>query len=117
MSNKKTKRKAPPPTSRFPWWAVAMFAVGAILIVLVALSNAPRASAPAPASVPTLHSGSGPSSPAANSGPKLAADKEKIDLGNVPLGQTVSVSFEITNVGDQLLQFSEAPYIEVKEGC
>src|SRR3972149_8616595 len=106
MSSQKTKRKAPPPTSSFPWWAVAMLAAGAILIVLVALSNAPRASAPA------LE----PSSPAANSGPKLAADKAKIDLGNVRLGQTVNASFEITNVGDQLLQFREAPYIEGKEG-
>ena len=35
MSNKKAKRKAPPPTSQFPWWAVAMLAVGAALIVLV----------------------------------------------------------------------------------
>ena len=117
MSNKKTKRKAPPPKSSFPWWAVAMVAVGAVLIVLMALSNAPRASVPTLVSVPTQRSGSGLSSSAANAGPKLAADKTKIDLGNVPLGQTVSVSFEITNIGDQSLQFSEAPYIEVKEGC
>ena len=111
MSHKKTKRKAPPPASHFPWWAVAILVVGGLLIGVVALSNAPQASAP------IQNSGNGPSSPVSNGGPKLAADKTKIDLGNVRLGQTVNASFEITNVGDQPLQFSEAPYIEVKEGC
>lgn len=49
--------------------------------------------------------------------PSLKADKERVDLGNVKLGQMVQVSFEIKNVGDQPLKFSRAPYIEVKEGC
>lgn len=49
--------------------------------------------------------------------PSLRADREEVDLGDVKLGQTVTVSFELTNVGDQTLRFSEAPYIEVKEGC
>ena len=49
--------------------------------------------------------------------PSLKANKEKVDLGNVKLGQTVEVSFELTNVSDQTLRFSEAPYIEVVEGC
>jgi hypothetical protein len=29
----------------------------------------------------------------------------------------VEVSFQLTNVGDQALRFSKAPYIEVLEGC
>lgn len=49
--------------------------------------------------------------------PSLKADKEKVDLGDVRLGQTVEVSFQLTNVGDQALRFSEAPYVEVVEGC
>jgi hypothetical protein len=49
--------------------------------------------------------------------PSLKADKEQVDLGDVKLGQTVEVSFQLTNVGDQTLRFSEAPYIEVVEGC
>jgi cell division septal protein FtsQ len=49
--------------------------------------------------------------------PSLKADQEQIDLGDVPLGQTVQVSFRLTNVGDQPLRFSEKPYIEVVEGC
>ena len=49
--------------------------------------------------------------------PSLKVNQESIDLGNVRLGQTVEVSFELTNVGDQPLRFSEAPYVEVVEGC
>ena len=47
----------------------------------------------------------------------LKVDKDKIDLGNEKLGNTVAVSFDVTNVGDQPLRFSEQPYVEVKEGC
>jgi len=47
----------------------------------------------------------------------LKVDKEQVDLGDVQLGQTVKVSFQLTNVGDQPLRFSEQPYIEVVEGC
>ncbi len=49
--------------------------------------------------------------------PRVKADKEKVDLGDVPLGQTVQVSFEIANVGDQPLRIAQAPFVEVVEGC
>lgn len=49
--------------------------------------------------------------------PSLKADKESVDLGDVKLGETVEVSFQLTNVGDQTLRFSEEPYVEVVEGC
>src|SRR5689334_15680366 len=48
---------------------------------------------------------------------KLKVDRQKVDLGNVQLGQTVAVAFELTNVGDQPLRFTDQPYIEVVEGC
>ncbi len=47
----------------------------------------------------------------------LRSDKEQIDLGDVHLGNTVSAAFQLTNVGDQPLTFTQAPYIEVKAGC
>ena len=47
----------------------------------------------------------------------LKVDVEEINLGDIPVGQTVQASFKITNTGNQPLKFSEAPYIEVKEGC
>jgi cell division septal protein FtsQ len=49
--------------------------------------------------------------------PSLKVDQEVVDLGNVTLGKVVEVTFQLTNVGDQSLRFSEAPYIEVIEGC
>jgi hypothetical protein len=49
--------------------------------------------------------------------PALKVDKENVDLGYVKLGKTVDVNFTLTNVGDQPLKLSEAPYIEVIEGC
>ena len=52
-----------------------------------------------------------------NGAPSLKVDQEKLDLGNVKLGQPVEVSFKLTNVGDQPLRFSQEPFVEVKEGC
>lgn len=49
--------------------------------------------------------------------PAIKVDKEQIDFGDVKLGQTVEAKFKITNIGDQPLRFSEAPYINVVEGC
>ena len=55
--------------------------------------------------------------PEAKGAPRLRADKQKVDLGNVKLGQTVQVSFEITNTGDQTLRFIKDAFVEVVEGC
>ena len=49
--------------------------------------------------------------------PSLKPDQEVVDLGDVKLGKTVQVSFQLTNVGDQTLRFTEDPYVEVVEGC
>lgn len=49
--------------------------------------------------------------------PSAKVDKNFVDLGDQKLGNTVQVSFTVTNVGDQTLRFTEAPYIDVKEGC
>jgi hypothetical protein len=49
--------------------------------------------------------------------PRLKVDRTGLDLGDVPLGTTVEASFVLTNVGDQPLRLTRAPYIEVLEGC
>lgn len=58
-----------------------------------------------------------PPTPEVIGAPALKADQEMIDLGDVRLGQTVNASFQLTNVGDQPLFFTELPYVEVVEGC
>ena len=55
--------------------------------------------------------------PETTGAPKLKADRQEIDLGEAHLGQTVAVAFELTNVGDRPLQFTDHPYVEVVEGC
>ena len=72
------------------------------------------------AAVLLLSSGGSPqssSAPEVTGAPSLKADGERVDLGDVSLGQTVSASFLLTNVGDQPLFFTEPPYVEVVEGC
>ncbi len=49
--------------------------------------------------------------------PSLKVDKENVDLGYIKLGKTVYVDFTLTNIGDQPLKLSEAPYVEVVQGC
>jgi len=49
--------------------------------------------------------------------PSLKVNQDKVDLGNVKLGQTVDVKFTLTNLGDQTLRFNKTPYVEVVEGC
>lgn len=49
--------------------------------------------------------------------PRLKVDKEKIDHGDLKLGNPVKDEIRVTNVGDQPLSFAQAPYVEVKEGC
>lgn len=49
--------------------------------------------------------------------PSLKVDREQVDFGEVQFEQPVSVTFTLSNVGDQTLRFSEQPYIEVLEGC
>jgi len=57
------------------------------------------------------------SQPEVTGAPGLIVDQQLIDFGDVPVGQTVSAEFRISNVGDKPLRFEKTPYIEVKEGC
>jgi hypothetical protein len=83
---------------------LTLIAGGALLLAVVAWLAWPRPAAPqAPIEV--------------NGAPKLKVDRDRVDLGDVPLGQTVSASFTLTNVGDQPLRFGAAPYVETLEGC
>ena len=49
--------------------------------------------------------------------PSLTVDIEEINLGDIPVGQSVQAVFQLTNTGAQPLKFSKTPYIQVREGC
>ncbi len=50
-------------------------------------------------------------------GPRLAVDRNRIDLGDVKLGSTVQAAFQLTDAGDRPLSIMEKPSVEVLEGC
>lgn len=49
--------------------------------------------------------------------PSLRAEPSSLDFGDVRLGETVTAVFELSNAGDQALEFTRLPYVEVVEGC
>lgn len=104
MSTKASKKIAPPKKQRVPIWLPLIIVAGVALIVVALISSR---GGPAASTV----------APQVTGAPALQVDKEKVDFGNVTLGQTVEVKFEVTNVGDQPLRFKEKPYVEVAEGC
>jgi hypothetical protein len=93
-----------PQKPKAPIWLWGIIAAGVALIAFVVIQMVSSNSTP-----PPVTSGAG--------GPALQVDKEKVDFGDVPLGQTVEVKFEVANVGDQPLRFTKKPYVEVIEGC
>jgi HYDIN/CFA65/VesB-like, Ig-like domain len=84
-------------------WPALLLAGGFLLVIgaILAFNKSPQPKAPLEI----------------NGAPSLMVDQEKVDLGDVKLGQTVTVKFKLTNVGDQNLRFSNTPYVEVVEGC
>ncbi len=49
--------------------------------------------------------------------PRLAVDREAIDLGPQPLGREVSAVFQVKDVGNQPLRIADRPTVELVEGC
>ncbi len=101
---KRSQKVIPKKNQGFPLWLPLIIVAGAALIVVAVVSG----NNTAPAAQPAIE---------VKGAPALTVDKEKVDFGNVTLGQTVEVKFEVTNGGDQPLRFKEKPYVEVAEGC
>jgi hypothetical protein len=104
MSTKHSK-KAVPKRQRVPIWLPLIIVAGVVLIGMALLSGASSNTA-APSVTPQV-----------TGAPALTVDKDRVDFGNVTLGRTVEVKFEVTNAGDQPLRCNEKPYVEVVEGC
>ncbi len=55
--------------------------------------------------------------PAVTGRPQVTVSQDKIDYGDVKLGQTINTVIEVRNSGDQNLVIQGAPQVEVVEGC
>ena len=97
----KSKRNRGRNQTPWPIWAT----LGGVILVAIAVFVVSRGNSSPKAAIEVTGS------------PSLKVDKEEVNLGEVKLGKTVEVSFLLTNVGDMTLKFTEAPTIEVKEGC
>jgi hypothetical protein len=104
LTTNPSKKVKPPKQSGFPIWLPLMIVAGVALIAVAVLSHNSSSSA-------------APTTPTTSGAPAVTVDKDKFDFGNVKLGQTVQVSFEVANTGDAPLRFKEKPYIEVAAGC
>jgi hypothetical protein len=96
MSRKQTKTS--PKRTAVPPGVIILIAGGLLLLGLVAVA------------IWTSVAGTGGK-------PSLSVDTEQIDFGDVPLGQSVTAAFTLTNTGDAPLRFSRSPYIQVAAGC
>ena len=104
MSQNKSKKYPKQRRGKNRSWLPTLIALGGLL--LVGLAFLAFREKPAPGAAVEVAGA-----------PSLKVDQEKVDLGDVKLNQTVQVSFQLTNVGDQNLKFTKDPYIEVVEGC
>ncbi len=101
MARYRTKIKPKPKKSLFPLW-LALIGLGLIIVSgWVILSSRPQVKA----------------SIEVKGAPRLKVDQDTINRGDVKLGTPVRDDIRVTNIGDQPLRFTAAPYIEVLEGC
>lgn len=104
MSQNKPNRSSKKQSLQKRQWMPLLLALGGVFLVSIAFLALRREPAPKAAIEVT-------------GAPSLKVDQESIDLGDMKFNQLAQVSFHLTNVGDQTLRLTRAPYIEVAEGC
>jgi len=107
MSNHRSKKRNKKKSLQDVLPTPLLLVLAGMILVAGALFAVWKAGQPAVSQVPIEVKGS----------PSLKVSQDKVDLGDVKLGKTVSVDFQLANIGDKILRFSEKPYVEVVEGC
>ncbi len=102
MSQTKSKKYSNKHKNQSPKWLSIVLALGGVLLIFLAFFSL-RGKSSSKAAIDVTGA------------PRLKVDQEEIDLGDMKFNQVADVSFQLTNVGDQTLRFTKAPYIEVVE--
>ncbi len=106
MSRARIKRKDEQ-TAKSPWPFMVM-GVGAVLIIVVGFLAWRGGTSGTKAASAT---------PQVTGSPRLSVDRDSIDFGKVPLGETVQADFKLKDVGDQPLRILAQPRVELAKGC
>ena len=116
MSPNKSKGKSTPARSRRSPWPIVLM-LGGLLLVAVVIAGSLLSGSPEQEDV------SGPGIAALSiaeieSSPDAQVDGLKVDFGDMKLGaELATVRLTLRNTGDKMLQFSQAPYVQLAEGC
>ena len=94
--SKKTKKRQRRQQKKFPWLIVA---VGVVLVTAAVFIF------------------SKPAEDYSGGTPAITVDQQNIDMGYIKLGEYRTIKIKVTNTGDGVLRFKEAPYLEVVKGC
>lgn len=95
-----------PPTNKRRWRTWALLSVVLVIAGIAAVVISGRRSTVVQAFA-APHDGA----------PRLLVDKQVVDFGAVPYRKKIDATFELSNGGREVLEFMEAPYIEVVKGC
>lgn len=88
-------------------WRAWVFVSAVLVVTLIGAVAAGFRRTASPAASARAHDGA----------PKLVIDKDVIDFGAVPYRKMIEAKFEISNGGREVLEVTEAPFIEVVKGC
>jgi hypothetical protein len=88
-------------------WTLLLLAAGGLIMIVAGAILIKGGDQSEKAAVPLEVSGA----------PSLKVDQDMMDFGDVKVGEVVRATFTLANVGDQPLQFTQAPYVELAAGC
>ena len=87
------------------WWPLVVAMAGLLILATAVWWGVGRGVSQSSNSVPQAD------------GPRLAVDRDSIDLGTQPFERRVSAVFQVTNIGNSALNMLGEPSVELVEGC